>query len=291
MTATSVSLPLASGWRRWRRALLRPGTIAGLALTLVFIVVAIASATGLLQDPIAQDVGSRLQAPSAAHWAGTDQFGRDVFARVAAGIANSLQVSVVADRARRHHRHARRASRPATSAAGPTVPCAASPTSCSRSRPFFLRSALASVLERNWFTVAIAIALVYVPLFVRVARAPVLSLREVEFVAAARATGMGSIGIILRHILPNITSVLIVQATLALNWAILTEAALSFLGFGTPPPAPSLGVMIAEARSIFTIAPWILIGPGAAIVLLVAGLNLLGDSLQSALDPRRRGNK
>ena len=266
----------------------RPTAVVGVVLTAAVVLLALGGLLGLTPyDPARQDVVQALQGPSGTHWFGTDQFGRDIFSRVAAGLANSLRIAVV--------------SVGAAALVGILLGVLAGyfgglldravgvVTNVLFAFPSLLLAlALASVLERNWLTVSIAIALVYVPLFVRVARAPVLSLREVEYVVAARATGMGAFGVLRRHILPNIMNVLLVQATLSLNWAILTEAALSFLGFGTPPPAPSLGVMIFESRSLFSIAPWVLLGPGLAIVLLVVGLNLLGDSLQNVLDPRRR---
>ncbi len=155
--------------------------------------------------------------------------------------------------------------------------------------PLLLALSLASVLTRNWFTVAVAIAIVYVPIFIRVARGPVLSLREIEFVRAAVSTGQRRVAILLRHVLPNITSIVIVQVTLSLSWAVLTEASLSFLGLGTPPPAPSLGSMIYEARTLVYIAPWTMIAPGVVVVLFVVGLNLLGDGLRDVFDPRQRG--
>ena len=157
--------------------------------------------------------------------------------------------------------------------------------------PLLLALSLASVFQRNWFTIAIAIAIVYVPIFIRVTRGPVLSLREIEFVKAATSSGQRRSAILTRHVLPNITSIIIVQITLSLSWAVLTEASLSFLGLGTPPPAPSLGSMIYDARTLVTIAPWTMIAPGVVMVLLVVGLNLLGDGLRDALDPKNRGKK
>ena len=118
-----------------------------------------------------------------------------------------------------------------------------------------------------------------------------LSLREIEFVKAATSSGQRRSAILTRHVLPNITSIIIVQITLSLSWAVLTEASLSFLGLGTPPPAPSLGSMIYDARTLVTIAPWTMISPGVVMVLLVVGLNLLGDGLRDALDPKNRGKK
>jgi peptide/nickel transport system permease protein len=154
--------------------------------------------------------------------------------------------------------------------------------------PLLLALTLASVLDRNWFTVAVAIGIVYIPIFARVTRGPVLSLREIEFVRAARSTGMSSVGIMFKHVLPNIYSIVIIQIALSLSWAVLTEAALSFLGLGSPPPAPSLGSMIYEARTLVLIAPWTLYAPGAIIVTFVVALNLLGDSLRDILDPRSK---
>jgi peptide/nickel transport system permease protein len=157
--------------------------------------------------------------------------------------------------------------------------------------PLLLALTLASVFTRNWFTIAVAIAVVYTPIFIRVTRGPVLTLREIDYVRAARATGQSGWAIMLRHVLPNITSIIIVQVTLSLSWAVLTEASLSFLGLGTPPPAPSLGSMVYEARTLVTIAPWTMIAPGAVMVLFVVGLNLLGDGVRDALDPQSRGKR
>ena len=238
-------------------------------------------------DPTAQTPADRLLAPNSTYWFGTDQFGRDIFSRVMSGVGSSSLISVVA----------------VTIAAvfgtliglfggfyrgavdlvgtGVTNILFAFP-------PLLLALTLASVLDRNWFTVAVAIGIVYVPIFARVTRGPVLSLREIEFVKAARSTGMGSLGIMFRHVLPNISSVAIIQIALSLSWAVLTEAALSFLGLGSPPPAPSLGSMIYEARTLVLIAPWTLYAPGAVIVTFVVALNLLGDSVRDILDPRSR---
>jgi peptide/nickel transport system permease protein len=152
-----------------------------------------------------------------------------------------------------------------------------------------LAMSLASVLDRSRWTVALAIAVVYVPIFMRVVRGPVLSLREIEFVRAATSTGQSRTRVMLQHILPNVMPIVIVQVTLSLSWAVLTEAALSYLGLGAPPPAPSLGVMIFDARSLMYRAPWTMIFPGVVVVLVVVSLNLLGDGLRDTLDPRERG--
>jgi len=238
-------------------------------------------------DPIAQTPSDRLLAPNTTYLMGTDQFGRDIFSRVLSGVGSTALISAVAvliaavfgtliGLVGGFYRGVADVV-----GTGVTNILFAFP-------PLLLALTLASVLDRNWFTIAMAIGVVYIPIFARVTRGPVLSLREIEFVRAARSTGMSSIGIMFRHVLPNIYSIAIIQIALSLSWAVLTEAALSFLGLGSPPPAPSLGSMIYEARTLVLIAPWTLYAPGAIIVIFVAALNLLGDSLRNILDPRSK---
>jgi len=270
------------------RALLanRSGAV-GAVLTGVVVLAALASYAGLTPfDPVAQHAADRLQGPGGTYWLGTDQFGRDTFSRAVAGAAGSLQVAVVAVAI----------SAVVGSAAGVLAgwfgsavraPVLAVTNILFAFPPLLLALALASMFTRSWFTIAIAIAVVYVPIFVRVARGPVLSLRETEFVRAAVVVGMPTWRVLLREVLPNLLPVLIVQVTLSLSWAVLTEASLSFLGLGTPPPAASLGSMVLDARVLVTIAWWTMAAPGVVIVLLVVGLNLLGDGLRDVLDPRR----
>ena len=295
MTDISQSPALAPGGGRTMervRLLLRSRSgLTGLIISFLLAVLSLVSAFGLLPfDPLAQDPPSRLQPPSGVHWFGTDQFGRDVFSRVAAGVANSALISVVAvafatvvgtvcGLIAGFYRGISDGAITAVTNVLFAFP------------PLLLALSLASVFERNWFTIAVAIAIVYVPIFIRVTRGPVLSLREVEYVKAAKSTGQSRMATMFRHVLPNITSIIIVQVTLSLSWAVLTEASLSFLGLGTPPPAPSLGSMIFEARTLVTIAPWTMIAPGVIVVLLVVGLNLLGDGLRDSLDPRNRGKR
>jgi peptide/nickel transport system permease protein len=137
----------------------------------------------------------------------------------------------------------------------------------------------------------IAIGIVYAPSFARLARASVLSLKEKEFVEAARALGLSDLWIVVRHITPNLLAPVIVQTTFSLSTAILTEAALSFLGLGTPPPAPSWGGMLSASRRYVELSAWPAIFPGLAIMILVLGFNLLGDGLRDVLDPRLRGGE
>jgi peptide/nickel transport system permease protein len=291
-STTSLTVP-APGTRRpggdtLRRLFRSPSGATGAVLLLLLLVLAVVSVLGLLPfDPAAQDRAARLQAPGAMHWFGTDQFGRDIFSRVASGVANSALVALVAVFV----------ATVVGTLAGVVAGFVRGVTDIAIGGvtnvlfafpPLLLALTLASVFDRTWFTVAIAIAVVYTPIFVRVTRGPVLTLREVDYVSAARATGMHAASIMFRHVLPNITGILIVQITLSLSWAVLTEASLSFLGLGTPPPAASLGSMIFDARTLVSVAPWTLFAPGVVLILLVVGLNLLGDGLRDALDPTAR---
>ena len=286
-TLVTPALPAADARRGLvRRTLASRSGAVGAVLVGVVVLAALAAQLGLLpHDPLAQAPAERLAAPSGAHWFGTDQFGRDVLARSVAGAAASLQIAVVAVAI------AGMAGTAAGVAAGffrgwsdrsvlgVTNVLFAFP-------PLLLALALASAFTRTWLTVAVAIAIVYTPIFVRVARGPVLSLREADFVRATTVLGFSPLRTLVRHVLPNIAPIVIVQVTLSLSWAVLTEASLSFLGLGTPPPAPSLGAMVLEARVLVNVAWWTMAAPGAVIVALVVGLNLLGDGLRDALDPR-----
>jgi len=153
-----------------------------------------------------------------------------------------------------------------------------------------LALAIVSALGSGWFNTAIAIAIVYVPIFARVARGPVLALQDADFIRAGRVLGFSSPRLLFRHIVPNVASPVIVQVTLSLSWAILTESGLSFLGLGTQPPEASLGLMVSDARALAATAWWTLAGPAVFITLAVVGLNLLGDGLRDALDPTRRND-
>jgi len=272
--------------RAWIAAFRSPIGIAGVVLMLLVVVLALMAVLGLTpHDPARQNVAEALQAPGGSHWFGTDQFGRDEFARVASGMANSLRVSLV--------------SVAGASVIGVLLGVVAGYYQGVADRavgvvtnvlfafpPLLLALALAATLQRSWATVSLSIAIVYVPIFARVARGPVLTLRNAEYVLAATAIGRSRMSTLFRHVLPNMRSILVVQVTLSLSWAILTEAALSFLGFGTPPPAASLGGMVYDAQSLVSVAPWMLLFPGAALMVAVIGLNLLGDSLRAALDPK-----
>jgi peptide/nickel transport system permease protein len=264
----------------------RNGAI-GLVIVGLLVVIAFFGMTGILpHDPIAQHPESRLQAPSGTYWFGTDQFGRDIAARCAVGVWTSLRVAVV------------------------SVAIAAVIGSILGIVAGFFRGALDHVVSRlvdilfafpaillalavvtalgtGWQNTAIAIAVVYTPIFARVARGPTLSVATSEYVKAQHVLGIPTHRILLRHVLPNVSAPIVVQVTLALSWAILTESALSFLGLGTQPPEASLGLMVADSRNTVQTAWWTLTFPALGIILAVIGLNLLGDGLRSALDPRR----
>jgi peptide/nickel transport system permease protein len=284
-----VVIDTAKKRRAWVAAFRTPAGIIGLVLMLIVVVLALLSTFGLTPyDPANQNVALSLQGPSAAHWFGTDQFGRDIFSRVASGLANSLRIAIV--------------SVAAAAIVGIILGVVAGYYQGIADRivgvitnvlfafpSLLLALALAATLARSWLTVSLSIAIVYMPIFARVARGPVLTLRSADYVLASTAIGRSRLSTLFEHILPNLQSILVVQVTLSLSWAILTEASLSFLGFGTPPPAASLGGMVYDAQTLSSVAPWMLVFPGLALIIAVIGLNLLGDSLRAALDPKTGG--
>jgi peptide/nickel transport system permease protein len=237
-------------------------------------------------DPVEQHPVDRLLGPSSHYWLGTDQFGRDIFSRSIEGTKSSLQVALVAVGL--------------AGAVGTVAGIAAGFFGGALDAvvmriadvlfafpAILLALAIVSALGSGWFNTAVAIAIVYVPIFARVARGPVLALREADFIRAGRVLGFSSPRLLFRHILPNVAAPVIVQVTLSLSWAILTESSLSFLGLGTQPPEASLGLMVSDARSLAADYWWTLAAPAVAITIAVVGLNLLGDGLRDALDPTR----
>ena len=274
----------------------RPGVLAAIArepialagLTMVAIYAAIALTVGFLplRDPL-QVSADRLAAPTAAFPFGTDALGRDLFSRVLFGARLSMQVAVL--------------SVAAATAAGGLLGLVSGymgglvDLAVGRVMDVFfafpailLALGIVAALGPDTRNVIIAIAVVYTPIFMRVVRGPVLALKARDFVEAARAVGATRARIIFRHIVPNLLSTLIVQVSLALSWAVLTEGALSFLGLSAQPPAPSWGVMLNEGRQYLEFATHLAIFPGLAIMIAVLGFNLLGDGLRDALDPQRR---
>lgn len=261
----------------------------GLVVTGVLVLLALLAVAGLTpHNPIAQHPADQLEGPSGGYWLGTDQFGRDIASRTFAGIASSLRVAFVAVAI--------------AAVIGSVAGCAAGYlggiwdqltgrlTDVLFAFPAILLAlAVIAAIGRGWFNTAIAIAIVYIPIFVRVARGPTLAVRELEYVAACRVLGFSGRRILLRHVLPNVSAPIVVQVALALSWAILTEAGLSFLGLGTQPPDASLGLMVSEARNLIDTAWWTMAFPALAVIVAVISLNLLGDGLRSALDPKEEG--
>jgi peptide/nickel transport system permease protein len=272
-----------------RRLLRNLSGIIGLALVTIYLLVALLGVVGLTPyPPNDQHAKDRLKPPSAAYIMGTDLFGRDLASRVVTGAANSLRVAIISVSI----------AGLLGTAMGITAGFAGGWVDIVLMRVtdvFFAFPALllalviVTVLGVGLENAIIGIAIVYTPIFARVARAPVLAIKETEFVVAARCIGASSPRVLLRHILPNTVAPLIVQVSLALSWSLLTEAGLSFLGLGAIPPTSSWGAMLNEHRPLAENAPWLLFYPGMAIALSILGFNLLGDGLRDILDPRLRG--
>lgn len=265
--------------------------LLGLLLVTLFVIVGMMGILRLTPyPPVEQHPRDRLQAPSPKYPMGTDLFGRDVASRILEGAANSLRVAIlsVAFSA---------TLGTALGAAAGFVGGLADQIVMRIMDVFFafpeilLALLIVSILGPGANTTILAIGVVYTPIFARVVRGPVLSVKAMEYVTAARCLGMQERHILLRHVLPNILAPLIIQISLSLSWSLLTEAGLSFLGLGTQPPNASWGVMLSESRNLAEMAPWLMVFPGLAIALGVLGFNLLGDRLRDVLDPRFRGRR
>ena len=274
----------AAAWRRFRRS---PGAITGAVVIGLILLAAIFAPLIAPQDPLAQALGNQSQPPSAAHWFGTDKLGRDVFARVVYGARTSIAIGfvavgvaitvgtligLIAGYA---------GARIDNALMGAMDVMLAFPS-------IILAIAITTILGPSITNLMIAVGIVYIPQYARLARSSVLEVKETEYVEAARAIGARVPAILLKHILPNIVAPLLVQATLGIATAELEAAGLSYLGLGARPPAPEWGAMLNDARDYWVTAPWALIVPGIAITTLVLGFNLLGDGLRDALDPSAR---
>jgi peptide/nickel transport system permease protein len=276
-------------WRRaWLRLRRRRGALVGLVVVFLFILLAVLAPWIAPHDPIAASWAAIRKPPSAEYWFGTDEIGRDVLSRVLWGTRASLLAGVVSVSI------SLLIGVPLGMAAGflgGAVDAVISRiTDAFLACPFLILAiALAAFLGPSLTNAMIAIGVSAAPVFVRLSRGQVLSVKVEDYVEAARAVGNSPLRIALRHILPNITAPLIVQATLAIAAAVIAEASLSFLGLGQQPPAPSWGSMLNTAKNYVDNSPWMAISPGVAIFLLVLSFNLLGDGLRDALDPRQRG--
>ena len=289
MTTTAIeTLPekdVGSGNRAWAKLRASHSAMAGAVLVIFFIIVAVLAPVLPIADPAATDWAAVRKAPSAVHWLGTDEIGRDLFSRMIWGAQASLLAGVVSV---------------AISVivgvpfglisgyfGGWIDQLISRITDALLATPFLILAiALAAFLGPSLTNAMIAIGLSSMPVFVRLTRGQVLAVKTEDYVEGAHAIGLSHTRIIVRYILPNVFSPILVQATLTVASAIIAEASLSFLGLGQQPPAPSWGSMLNVAKNFLEQSPWMAMWPGAAIFLVVIGFNLLGDGLRDALDPR-----
>jgi peptide/nickel transport system permease protein len=284
IAAESIETPTARAVRRFKR---RKGALFALAVIAIFVAAAVLAPLVSPYEPDLQTWSAVRKAPSALHWFGTDDVGRDVLARVIYGARASLLAGVI--------------SVAIALAVGVPVGLIAGYlggfvdalfgriTDALLACPFLILAiALAAFLGPSLGNAMIAIGITTTPIFIRLTRGQVMAVKVEDYVEAARAVGNPHWRIALVHILPNILPALLVQATLSIAAAIIAEAALSFLGLGQQPPAPSWGSMLNAAQRFLVNAPWMAIWPGLAIFLTVLSFNLVGDGLRDALDPRSR---
>jgi len=283
MTTADTHTPVSS----WRLLLRNPVTVVSAA---ILVVIAIVALTANWIAPFGVNdvnVPDALAGPSGSHWFGTDELGRDVFSRVLVATQASLRVAVI--------------SVAFAVVVGVTIGVVSGYRGGWLDTIFMrivdvmfafpvllLALAVVAILGPGMTTTILAIGIVYTPIFARVARASTLSVRVEPYVSVSRSMGTGHLYILGRHILPNIAGPLVVQTSLSLAFAILSEAALSFLGLGIQPPQPSLGRMIFDSQGFVTMAWWMAVFPGAAIFVTVLAFNLLGDGLRDVLDPKQR---
>ena len=268
-----------------RRLLRRHAAAAGLVVIALFVAMAIFAPWIAPYDPIATSFSTVRKAPSALHWFGTDEIGRDVLSRIVFGARASLLAGVVSVLI------SLAVGVPvgllAGYAGGKTDMLISRVTDAMLACPFLILAiALAAFLGPSLTNAMIAIGISATPVFIRLTRGTTLAVKAEDFVLAARAIGNGPLRIAVRHVLPNIFAPLLVQATLAIAAAVIAEASLSFLGLGQQPPQPSWGSMLNVAKNYIDNAPWMAIWPGLSIFLLVLSFNLVGDGLRDALDPR-----
>lgn len=293
--AHNLSVPMISTPDAMPRPVARPAILrsplatAGLVLIVLFAAGALLASVIAPYDPLDQILITRLKPPSLEHLLGTDQLGRDVFSRMLFGARISLTIGL--------------AVVGSASALGTLVGLMAGYAGGIVDEalmrftdiffafpPLILAMAIAGALGPSLNNAMIAIAVVTWPVYARLVRGQVLSLREREFVIAARSIGVSTPRILLRHLLPNTLAPILVQASFDMGGAILSAAGLSFIGFGAQPPTPEWGVMISEGRKFINTQPWLSLFPGLAILSTVAAFNLIGDGVRDILDPRLRSN-
>jgi ABC-type dipeptide/oligopeptide/nickel transport system permease subunit len=286
---TAPALELSPRARRRRllrkRFLRRPLAVVGLLVALTFVLAAVFAPVVAPHDPSTIDVNALLAPPSHDHLLGTDELGRDVLSRTIFGARASIQAGVLATML------AMLIAVPIGVAAGYfrgwLDPVVARLTDVVLAFPFLILAVgLAAILGPSLLNATIALGVGAAPGLIRIARGEALSLREEDYVRAAVANGARDVSIIVRHVLPNMLSTLIVQATVTIPAAIIGEAVLSFLGLGVQPPTPSWGVMLSAAQPYVNEAPRLALYPGLAIFFCSLSFNLLGDGLRDVLDPR-----
>jgi peptide/nickel transport system permease protein len=287
--AEGVDLPPATarraGSRAWRKFKSNKAALVGFGFVGFFVLLAVLAPVLPIPDPSATDWSAVRKAPSAAHWLGTDEIGRDILSRMIWGARASLMAGVFS--------------------VGIAV-CLGVPfgiiagyfggwidmvisrvTEAFLAMPFLITAiALAAFLGPSLTNAMIAIGFSAMPIFIRLSRGQTLAVKTEDYVEGARSIGLRHSSILLRYILPNVFTPILVQATLTVAAAIIAEASLSFLGLGQQPPAPSWGSMLNTAKNFLSQAPWMAVWPGTAIFLVVMGFNLLGDGLRDSLDPR-----
>ena len=269
------------------RFLGRPNAAIGATLLTLVFVAALVGALWTPYDPVGNDLAVRLKAPSAAHWLGTDEWGRDVLSRLLVGASTSVGISL--------------ATVVLAVGAGVLIGAivgfyggwvdrvASAFLDALLAFPgLFFAMAMIVVFGPSKYGVVFALGLNYLPSVARVVRGTVLSVREREFVDASRVMGNAELFTLLRHVLPNCIAPVTVLATMLFGWALLAESSLSFLGLGVPPPAPSWGGMLSDARQFVATSTWLAIAPGLCISIALLGVNLLGDAVRDALDPRMK---
>jgi len=283
--ATASALPRRNRSRAWKKLRANRPALLGAMVVIAFVLLALLAPVLPIADPAATDWGKIRLSPSLQHWLGTDEIGRDIFSRMVWGARASLLAGVVSVGI------AVAIGVPFGLLAGYfggwTDGIIARVTDALLAMPFLILAiALAAFLGPSLTNAMIAIGLSAVPIFIRLTRGQVLSVKTEDYVEGARAIGLGHVAIMAFYILPNVIPPIVVQATLTVATAIIAEASLSFLGLGQQPPSPSWGSMLNTAKNFLSQAPWMAIWPGAAIFLVVMGFNLMGDGLRDALDPR-----
>jgi peptide/nickel transport system permease protein len=276
-----------TGLTRRGPLLANPLNLLALVLIALFALGALLATFIAPYDPLAQALGSRLEPPSAAHWLGTDQLGRDIASRLLYGARISLFIGLVVVAS----------AGLVGTAVGLVAGYAGGLVDEALMRltevflafpPLILAMAIAGALGPSLTNAIIAIAAVTWAVYARLVRGQLLSLRRREFVEAARSIGASGPRILIRHLLPNVLAPILVQASFDMGAAIISAAGLSFIGFGAQPPTPEWGVMISEGRNFISTQPWLSLFPGLAILLAVGAFNLLGDGLRDLFDPRLR---